>query len=256
MIINSKPHEIVILETFMRDHITYQISDHFYKDFPHDATRDLSFKDDSMPCFYLHSSVYLDEKRVRQPIYTIPQDIIECWTQYTPLKNTLILGCAGCTIPRFLVLRYCNCSVTGVELSGFMIEIAKRFFYISEFENRFSLIHGNAFSYSYFQNKPYDLIFIDLFNGKDIVEDVFSANFIQVQYQHLSDDAIIIINLLDIDLEKVYLFSRQDLCKFKMWVSIVHGTRCFLVLGNATKEKWLHFVDAMKAKYMVITPHE
>lgn len=248
------PHQIEILESFSKGPVLYRVSNHFYNREPLAITRDLSFKDQNMSCYYLHSSVFLNKKQIRQPIYIIPQDIVETWFNDCDPQRALVLGCAGCTIPRFLILKYQKCYVTGVELSEVMIRIARRYFYIEEFTERFHLIHGDALSCDYFNKEEYDLIFVNLFENKRLVEGVLSEKFILAQYQHLSPRAILLINFLDTDPEEVASFVQKHLSETKKTIIVKDNLRCFLVVAKSPNNHWYRFVKLIGSIYRIQFP--
>lgn len=233
------PHKIRIIHTFSENGTVYQISDHFYEKDPQKNTRDLSFKREGMPCFYLHSSVYLDPHIVEQPIYLIPQEIINKWSQMSPIKNALVMGCAGCTIPRFLVLSFPECKVVGVELSATQIDIAKKYFYVKEYDERFRIVQGDARKYFHVEpNELFDLIYIDLYEENRIVDCVFSPQFIEAQLKHLSFRALLVINLLDV-LQNDVIKLVSQYSKFS-WCSgsvVINEGRQFLIVSN-TDRNW------------------
>lgn len=132
------PHTIHVLDCFQEGSYIYRVSDHHYENNQQRNNRDLEFKNMHSPYFYIHSSVYLDRSTIRQPIYDIPQDIILSWSNEAQINNALVLGCAGCTIPRFLVLQFPTCLVTGIELSSRLISIAQEFFISMRFNHNSS----------------------------------------------------------------------------------------------------------------------
>ena len=248
---SNVPHQIDILATFSNGSFVYRVSDHFYESISQDDTRDLEFKSDDMPCFYLCSSVYLDQSRMRQPIYEIPQDLFDLWHKLGNINRALVLGCAGCTIPRFLILSFSECRVVGVDLSDEMIDIAHRYFFIPEFDERFLLLHDNAFSFiaKHSVNAKYDIIYTDLFDGPFVLEDVFSLDFMRDLFHHMSENALLLINLLDVNLEKAKIFARQSKSLTENVILLVYNSRIFLILVKATNERWCSFKKMIEEKY-------
>ena len=63
---------------------------------------------------YIYSAVYTNPRRHFQPVYQVAQRLIDAYFAKRGLDSALVLGCAGCTIPRFLVLHYPHSRVVGV----------------------------------------------------------------------------------------------------------------------------------------------
>lgn len=249
MNIKFTPHKIDVLETFSDENFQYQVSDHFFENNPQNNTRDLAFKNDKLPCFYLHSSVYLEKEKIRQPIYEIPQDSFEIWGEISSVHNVLVLGCAGCTIPRFFVLKYPECCVTGVEISKRLIDIAHKYFFIPEFKNRFSLVCDDAFSFTpQLKNQHFDIIYVDLFDGFSVPNDVFSEEFCNKQFQYMSEDSMLLINLLDVEYEKALLFVKQNKKIFEKACLLMQGSKVFVVFAKTGNGNWSTFKDAIEKK--------
>ena len=125
-------------------------------------TRRLVFQHGST---YAYSSIYLHKYRHDQPIYYAVHQLTHSYLpRLSRLKSALVLGCAGCSIPRFLALSAPKCKITGIEYSEKMIEIARKYFVNDPtiFHN-FQLIHADAFSYIHGLSEKYHLLYVDLF---------------------------------------------------------------------------------------------
>jgi len=182
------------------DDVCYYVVDHTYPIFHRLDRRCIEFRNNGS---YVYSSVYKSEKRHFQPIYPPMQRMIDCYFVNEP-KDVLVLGCAGCSIPRFLTLHYNNCRVMGVEYSERLIEIAKEYFFTDEMRKRVTLIHDDAFSYMRTKpkNEKYDLIFIDIFVANHLHPQVSDKEFIQNVYDSLNENGTAMINAFGLPKEK------------------------------------------------------
>ena len=182
---------------FYEENIEYNVIDVLYKDATFNE-RHLSLKNENSDDNYLFSSIYLNSDLIFQPIYIIPHIIIDFWVNGHTVTSVLVLGCAGCTIPRFIFKRINNAGIVGIESSKKMINIAKRFFFIEEYFPRFQLINCDAFDYvKTTEDIKFNIIFVDIFSGTKINYSIFNIDFLNSLY-HLSDkQAVTIINLLD-----------------------------------------------------------
>lgn len=140
------------------------------------------------------SVIYLNSKK-GHPYLPPVQAMIKAWASWHEYHHALVLGCAGCAIPRFLFDEYESCAITGVEHSDKMIEIARKFF-LHGIDDRFQLVHGDAFDYvSSYQGVGYDLIIVDLFHGKELAMRIFTDDFLGNLKRICSDNGLVIFNL-------------------------------------------------------------
>ena len=124
--IRRKLTKIKVLESFFIDGVEYRVVETTSILPSVKSKRSLSFKKDDK--IYHHSSIYLNPKHHFQPIYKTMQSIVDSWGKFNNIDNALILGCAGCSFPRFLSLHYPECKTTGIEISKEFIDIAKKHF--------------------------------------------------------------------------------------------------------------------------------
>lgn len=146
-----------------------------------------------------YSAIYLSKRKTFQPILLNVQKIINLWSKivYEP-QSALILGCAGCSIVRYLSFRYPQCNITGIEYSNTLIEIAKNYFFIDQYSH-FKLHHDDAFQYVKNENKQkYDIICVDLFSKNKICPQIFDKNFINELYRISKVNTLIIINMFGV----------------------------------------------------------
>lgn len=141
------------------------------------------------------SSVISLNSKNGHPFLRPVQAMIKAWAGWHEYHHALVLGCAGCALPRFLFEEYESCAIRGVELSDKMIEIAKKYF-LHGIDDRFQLIHGDAFDdVSSYQGVRYDLIIVDLFHGKEISMRIFTEDFLSNLKRICSDNGLVIFNL-------------------------------------------------------------
>lgn len=140
------------------------------------------------------SLIYLDDK-YGHPYLRPVQAMIKAWGGEHEYRNALVLGCAGCSLPRFIDEEYPSCAITGVEYAEKMIEIAKKYF-LDGIDERFHLIHADAFEYvPTYQADPFDLIIVDLFQGKGLVKSIFTDDFLSHLKGICSEKALVVFNL-------------------------------------------------------------
>lgn len=145
-----------------------------------------------------YSAIYLYSKRKQQPFLLLVQQIISTWSTIISPKSFLVLGCAGCSIPRFLAHRFPHSIIIGIEKSKELIDIANRFFFVNQYDN-FQLLNHDAFSWveecAVNKKHSFQCVFIDLFNGDIVAAGVIKKDFLGNIYSILEDDSIAIFNV-------------------------------------------------------------
>ena len=190
----KKLTKTMIIDSFIMDGIEYRVIDNtsslpFIKD-----RRMLAFKNNGR--VYHHSAIYLNPKFHVQPIYNVLQELFLIWGEKNEVKNALVLGCAGCSIPRFISLHYPNSKTTGVEISEKFIEIAKKYFLLNEISNQFELIQADAIEYikNNQSKEKQSIIYVDIFDSGKLIDDVFSDSFMSPLYTHTDESSLITFN--------------------------------------------------------------
>ena len=243
-----KPHT---LETFTIDDVVYKVVD-VTSILPNiKNTRRLLFKKDDH--IYNHSSIYINPKHHVQPSLAIPQKIISIWSKSYSLNNALVLGCAGCSVPRFIGLHFPKSKTVGVELSEDFINIAKKHFLLDQIKNQFELVQGDAIHFVKNYNLDYkqNIIFVDIFCENQIVPDVFTESFIDAAYNITDENGVIIINILGQDIDNAKAIMKDMNIPFKNIVAIKHGASQFLILTKSTDiQKENEFINNLKAEKM------
>lgn len=228
-----------VIETFTVDNEVYKVIDYksplpFIKN-----RRNLSFKSENY--IFSHSAIYLNPRHRFQPIFSIPQNVIATWGKSNVIKNALVLGCGGCSLPRFIALSYPKSKTIGVELSEKFIEIAEKYFLLDQISKNFQLIQGDAVEFvknPEFANKE-DVIYVDLFDKTKIIDDVFSEDFLHSLINRIDDKGIIIINALGETLEGLKDFLTKAALPVDLCFVLGKNDALFLVLTRCPDKRKL-----------------
>ncbi len=213
------------------------------------STRHLYFRQNGRLCE--HSSICINPKYLFQPSMRIPQTVIARWSERYALHSTLVLGCAGCSVPRFIGLRFPESKTVGVEISDEFIAIAKTWFLLDQIEKQFELIQGDAVSYmkEYPLDYKQDVVYVDLFCGSTFVADVFSGSFIRALYNNTEEDALIVINIFGQDVGKMKAVFDALGLPFGSMAVVRQGNAQFLVLTKSTDpQREEAFLNKLKAE--------
>lgn len=245
--IQAKFIKTTVLNETVIDNLPYRVVDKtsplpWYKN-----RRAICFKNPDEPYkVYIHSMVFHSKRSHYQPVIIIPQKIIEVWHNAFKPKRALVLGAAGCTVPRFIAQNFSEMTTVGIEYCPEFVELANKYFFISEISDRFSLVQGDAFDFILNQkitSKP-DVIFVDIFNESSIPNETFSDAFINALYETASSDAVIIFNLLSTSKEDAAAFTKEIKAPFSGKTVIYKDGRSTLILVKSTdSEKIKTFSD-------------
>lgn len=119
-----------------------------------------------------------------------------------PMKHILVLGVAGGSVIKTLVdeLNFKG-KITGIELDEKIIEIAEKYFELSQIPN-LNIIHHDAFEFVLRTNQQYDLIIIDIFQDT-VMPDFLFESFFQFRLgEILKENGYILFNTM--------LLSKKD----------------------------------------------
>lgn len=232
---------------------TYEIGNEIYKVIDYTSPlpfikdrRNLSFKADD--AIHSHSAIYLNPKYHFQPIFHIPQKLISVWGSMNKVENALVLGCAGCSVPRFISLHYPESKTIGVELSEDFISIAKKHFLIEQIEKQFTLIHGDAIEFvkNYNSAEKQDVICIDIFDRNKVIEDIFTEEFIKGLYLCTDDNALIIINILGKGVDEAHSFFSNVSSSFSEKFIIKNNNVQFAILTKGNESDKSSFIKIIE----------
>ena len=212
--------------------ITYRVVEKKNSLSPKKTERALVFKKPDGNKMFFHSKIYTHSKKIFQPHGVDFQNFFDCWGKYFQVENALVLGCAGCTIPRFLAFRFPKCKIIGIEYEEKFIELAKKYFLIDEIKNNFTLLHGDAFAFmrEYAFEEKQDIVFVDVFSENQCPEEVFSKEFIKNLFDKTSKNALVVFNLLGKSADEVLSFSKSINENFNKNHVIASGGKTYLLL--------------------------
>lgn len=183
---------------------------------PHDIIRNIELNGGSNGRY---SSIFINCKHKIQPYLPELQRAFIAWNMISPINNVLVLGCAGCSFPRFFILSDKNCTVTGIEYSQEMIDVAKKYFLADIDMERFNLIKADAYQWI-IDNKnthKYDAILVDLFIGKRQSEINLQEDFLKTLSEAISDNGLVAFNVYDNTTE-----IRRMLNEHFEWISVAN----------------------------------
>ena len=115
---------------------------------------------------------------------------------YPEPESLLLIGLGGGTIPSLLKDLYPDMKMDLIEVDEAVVKVAREYFHFQETGNMNVVVaDGRVFTRrTLLQNKKYDLIFLDAYNGEYIPEHLMTREFLADIKSLLSDDGIVIAN--------------------------------------------------------------
>ncbi len=109
-------------------------------------------------------------------------------------KNLLMIGLGGGMISKYIHKYMPELKITGVELDDKVVEMAKKYFKLSE-NNNYKIIVDDGRIFLNNQDKKYDIIMIDAYKGGYIPFHLCTKEFYTLSSKHLSEGGSVVLNL-------------------------------------------------------------
>lgn len=122
------------------------------------------------------------------------------------ITSCLIVGLGGGTIAKIIREKYREAKIIGVDIDKEFVELGKKYL---DLESQNVEIHiEDAIEYLKSEKRKFDLVVVDIFNGRSIPNEFNKADFANLIKKHLSDEGLAIFNRL------YYGEKRLDAVKF------------------------------------------
>ncbi len=109
--------------------------------------------------------------------------------------NALMIGGAAYTYPRDFLKNYPDAAIDVVEIDPGITELAKKYFGLKD-NPRLNIIHEDGRTYLNRNEKKYDIIFGDAFKSYNPPFQLATIEAAERLYRSLSDDGVILMNLI------------------------------------------------------------
>ena len=150
------------------------------------------------------SAMYINEDKYYELFaeYTKYYDLM--FESSREIQNSLMIGGAGYSYPKYYISKYPNKNMDVVEIDGKVTELAKEYFYldnlIEEFNlennNRLNIIEQDGRIYLNKNTKKYDAILNDAFSGSSPAETLTTVEAVNNIYNSLNDGGIYLTNII------------------------------------------------------------
>lgn len=129
-------------------------------------------------------------------------------------KNTLMLGGAAYSFPKYFLSQYPEAKMDVVEIDEEVTRVAHEYFGLQENKN-LSIIHEDARTYINTCDEKYDVIYSDTFrNAISLPYQLTTIEAIQKQYELLNEGGVVLVNVIQAVEGKSSLFLQAELKTF------------------------------------------
>lgn len=111
------------------------------------------------------------------------------------IKQILILGLGGGSLPKFMHYYLPELNIRVVELNPQVIGIAHNHFYLPENDERLQVIEGDAVAYVEQNPETTEMLMLDLFDGNGIPPNMYSQDFFDTCKGAIKSDGMLAVNL-------------------------------------------------------------
>lgn len=150
------------------------------------------------------SATFTDEEKVNELVseYTKYYDLM--FKAKIDINNTLLIGGAGYSYPKYYISHYTNKDMDVVEIDGKITEIAKKYFFLDklikdyDLENnkRLNLITEDGRVYLNNNTKKYDAILNDAFSGVTPAKTLTTIENVKNIKKSLNDGGVYLTNII------------------------------------------------------------
>lgn len=150
------------------------------------------------------SATFVDEKKKYELVYSYTKYYDLMFNANIEINNTLLIGGAGYSYPKYFISHYEDKNMDVVEIDGGITEVAKKYFYLDDLisdynleENkRLNLINDDGRTYLNNNQKKYDAILNDAFSGNTPAKTLTTyENIINIK-KSLNDGGLYLTNII------------------------------------------------------------
>lgn len=150
------------------------------------------------------SATYIDENKCNELIFKYTKMYNLMFEADIEIKNTLLIGGAGYSYPKYYISHYEDKNMDVVEIDGKITEIAKEYFYLDKLindynldeNNRLNLITEDGRTYLNQNEKKYDAILNDAFSGNSPAKTLTTIEAVKKIKNSLNDNGLYLTNII------------------------------------------------------------
>ncbi len=150
------------------------------------------------------SATYIDEEKCNDLIFEYTKQYNLMFEANPNIENTLLIGGAGYSYPKYYISNYLDKKMDVVEIDGKITEIAKKYFYLDKLikdynlneNNRLNLITEDGRTYLNSNTKKYDAILNDAFSGSSPAKSLTTVEAVQKIKNSLNENGMYLTNII------------------------------------------------------------
>lgn len=150
------------------------------------------------------SATFINENKCYDLVYEYTKFYDLMFESSKDIKNTLMIGGAGYSYPKYYISNYLDKSMDVVEIDEDITKIAKKYFYLDKLiedydldsTNRLGLIAEDGRNYLNKNTKKYDAILNDAFSGESPAETLTTIEAVQKIYNSLTENGLYLTNVI------------------------------------------------------------
>ena len=150
------------------------------------------------------SATIVDEQNCYELVYNYTTYYNLMFDSNIEIKDTLMIGGAGYSYPKYYISHYADKNMDVVEIDGDITKIAKQYFYLDklieeydlENNNRLNIYEEDGRTYLNSNTKKYDAILNDAFAGDTPAETLTTIEAVQKIYNSLNENGVYLSNII------------------------------------------------------------
>ena len=150
------------------------------------------------------SATFTDESKVNELVFDYTKFYDLMFNANIEINNTLLIGGAGYSYPKYYISHYPNKTMDVVEIDNKITEIAKKYFFLDklikdyDLENnqRLNLINEDGRVYLNNNAKKYDAILNDAFSGSSPAKTLTTIENVRNVKKSLSKNGVYLTNII------------------------------------------------------------
>ena len=150
------------------------------------------------------SATYTDNDKIYELVFEYTKYYNLMFKASIDIQNTLLIGGAGYSYPKYYISHYTDKNIDVVEIDGEITELAKQYFYLDQLiedynlneTNRLNLIHDDGRVYLNTTEKKYDAILNDAFSGSSPAKTLTTLESVRNIKRCLNEDGVYLTNII------------------------------------------------------------
>lgn len=180
------------------------------------------------------SATYIDEDKGNELVFEYTKYYDLMFESSKEIKETLMIGGAGYSYPKYFISNYPDKSIDVVEIDEDVTKLAKEYFFLDKLisdynlneNHRLNLITEDGRTYLNRNKKKYDAILNDAFSGNSPAETLTTIEAVKKIHDSLTEDGIYLTNIISSIDGKNSKFIKAEINTLKQVFKNVYAIPC------------------------------